>query len=173
MPNPVVKRVANDHLPDLACRYDGVDITGYQTLSLSISYKPSALTKSGVVVSAAQGRFKFTFDSKVETTLDAAADDDDETIQVDVADYASLPSSGELVIDVDELREVVQYTSKTAPNILNLATALRFDHDAGATVVKLGDLRAGKWDAEVSVTDASGKTRTFSRFTFDIAQEIA
>lgn len=164
--------VENDNLPELTSTYTGVNITGYD-IELHIKYKPNALTKSAVITSAANGAFKFTFDSKVVTSVDEAAEAGDTTVKVPSADYADLPASGEVVIGEDEVREVRRYTSKTAPNILNLEDELENDHEAGEVLTKLPDLRAGKWEAEVQVTDASGKARTFRNLILDIAAEIA
>lgn len=59
-------------------------------------------------------------------------------IQVQNADFASFPSSGQVVIDRQDsgTREVILYASKTAPNLLNCpaATAALNAHTTGASV---------------------------------------
>lgn len=167
--------VANDNLPAMAVTYEDVDLTGYGAITLNIRYRPYALSIAGTVTDADEGEFSFAFASRAESTLQAATVAGATSLRVQVADYASFPASGELEIEGDAalLKERVRYSSKTAPDILNLTDALENAHAVDVGVEKLPDLRAGKYDADISVIDADGKVVTFDGMTFDVAREIA
>jgi hypothetical protein len=170
-PLNVLKFVENDGGPDMTVEYTDIDITDYTSLVLKINYKPHPLEKNAVVTSAADGQFKFTFNVNAESTVLEAVEADDTTIKVQTADYADFPSSGMLQIGDDETRETVRYASKTAPNILNLTDALEFDHAADEDIQALGDLRKGRHNASVTVTNADEVPLTFT-FIMDIEAAI-
>jgi uncharacterized phage protein gp47/JayE len=58
------------------------------------------------------------------------------TAVIQTADYAAFPATGTIILSRSDVgtREPVAYSSKTAPNILNLATLPVFSHGIGAEV---------------------------------------
>lgn len=173
----VVDLVANDTALELNCTYKGADITDAIAIQLHIDYAPWPLSIDATDISfdGTDTTFTFGWRNKVTSTVDAEALVDDITLEIDAADYASFPASGELLIDGDEaeLTEKVRYNSKTSPNILNLDDALTSDHAVGAPVLGQADLRIGKWDAEIEITFADSKNLTFKKLVLNIAKEIA
>lgn len=173
MPDNTLSYVENDNLPELECDASGIDLTDYEAPELHIAYKPHALVISADVTDALEGEFKFPFASRVSTALTADVEAGTDELTIEAADYASLPSSGELLLGTEETREQVLYTSKTAPDVLVLAAPLSYDHELGEPVEKLPDLRPGRHDAEVSLTDDAGLVLTFAGLKLDVRPEVA
>lgn len=165
--------VENDTAPELSVTYDGVDLSAYQAVRLVIAYRSRDLVLDAVVTDAEAGEFKFTFAGQVETALEDAAIAGDESLAITVADYASLPASGDLELGDDETWERVSYTSKSAPGTLNLAAPLAYDHALGDVVTQLPDLRAGTWGAAVQLTDGDGLVQTFNGLTLAVERAAA
>ncbi len=56
-------------------------------------------------------------------------------VQIDTGDYADFPATGSIIINrAGASRELVAYTSKTGPDLLNLGAAVANSHSIGETV---------------------------------------
>lgn len=59
------------------------------------------------------------------------------TAQIQASEWAAFPASGSIVVDrANAVRELIPYTSKTGPDLLNLVGTPTNSHSLGATVAK-------------------------------------
>lgn len=174
MPDDVFNFTENDAAQAFRIE-SGPDLTGYESVELHIGYKPYPVVIAATIDDETEGEAHFTFNTNHVMELAEDAAEGATTLVIDPSDYDELPESGEVELDGDEptLVERVRYSSKTAPDTLNLQDPLEYDHSEGARCEQLGDLRAGTWDAEVELVDGDGKPLTFDGLTFKIRPEIA